>query len=506
MDLGSTSGRKALIDKIESNANLGRKAASYRASEIINDRIRPYVIEELRNQFNEDSVREIPVISSVNIAKRVINQLLIYRDAPEREFTEVSESQKEAIDLVYQDMMINKKMNLSNKVYKNHDQCLIQVIPKNGKLIMRVLKPHQWDAVPSQDDPEVAEAYIISAYDNYSELLEDSKEPGSATSYQSMHSQNNENYKNKRAIKAQDDDEKIYLIWTMEESFFCDNKGNIVGEPTANPLAQFNMMPFVEVSAEKEFEYWVRAQNTYASFTVEFNAQMSSVAQITKLQGFAQAILRGNPEMMPTNIQIGPNNILFLPSDPNAGIDTDFAFVNPGSDIGGSLQFLEVLLTSFLSSNGIDPKTISMNGEGQNYTSGVERLLAMIEKVSASREDYDTFEKVEEKVWRLIRLWLNALSNSETLDQKYRTSQISEESQVKIEFASPEMVKSDMEELDVITREIELGISSPIQAIMQRENLNQKQAEERYLQYQKETIGAIVNEANDNGTESLPGN
>lgn len=499
MDVNTTGGRKALIDKIESNANLGRKAASYRASEIINDRIKPYVVEELRSQFNEDSVKEIPVISSVNIAKRVINQLLIYRDAPEREFTEVSDDQKEVVDLVYQDMMTNKKMNLANKVYKNHDQCLIQIIPKNGKLIMRVLKPHQWDAVPSQDDPEVAEAYIISAYDNYSELLEESKQPDSPTSFQTMHSQNNENYKNKKAMKHQEkESDKIYLIWTMDESFFCDSKGNIVGESTPNPLAQFGMMPFVEVSVEKEFEYWVRAQNTYASFTVEYCAQMSSVAQVVKLQNFAQAVIKAPQEMIPENIQIGPNHILKLPYDPNANIDTDFAFVNPGSDIGGSLQYLEVLLTTFLSSHGIDPKSISMNGEGQNYTSGVERLLAMIEKVSASREDYDTFSRTEEKVWHLIRSWLNALSNSETLSPKYRTSFISDESQIKIDFASPEMVKSDMEELDVISREIELGISSPIQAIMQRESLSQEQAEEKYLQYQRETIGEVVIAPQDN--------
>lgn len=495
MNLSTPSGRKALIDKIESNANLGRKSASYKASEILNDRIKPYVIEELRQQFNEASVREIPVVSSVNIAKRVVNQLLIYKDAPIRDWTEVSDEQKDVIDLVYNDMMANKKMNLANKVYKNHDQCLVQIVPKEGKLIMRVLKPHQWDAVPDTEggDPEKAIAYIISAYDNYSELLEDSKNPGSATSYQSMHAQNNENYKNDKAIAAQDRENKRYLIWTLEESFFCDGRGNIIGEVTPNPLRQFGIMPFVEIHAEKEFEYWVRAQNNFANFTVEFNASMSSVAQVVKLQGFSQAILRGPAELLPENIQIGPNHILKLPIDPNAGIDTDFAFANPGSDINGSLRYLETLLTTFLSSNGIDPKTVSMSGEGQTYTSGLERLLAMIEKVGASREDYDTFERAEEQVWNLIRAWLNVLSNSETLNQKYRTSQISLESEVKIEYAAPEMVKSDMEELDVIAREIELGISSPIQAIMQRENLSQEQAEEKYFQYLNETIGVLGN-------------
>ena len=495
MNLETVAGRKAVIDHIESNANLGRKAQSYKASEILNDRIKPYVIEELRNQFSEDSVKEIPVISSVNIAKRVVNQLAcIYKDAPVRQFTELSEDQLERVELVYRDMMANKKLNLSNKIFKNHDQCLLQIIPKDGRLIMRALKPHQWDCVPMEDDPERAKAYIISSYDNYSELLEDSKNPAPATGYQSMHAQNTENYKNQKAIDAQEKRNKRYLIWTVEESYFCDGNGNMIGEPTPNPLAQFGVMPFVEISAEKEFEYWVRAQNTFASFTVEFCASMSSVAQVVKLQGFAQAILKGNPELLPTNLQIGPNHLLFLPTDPNAGVDTDFQFANPGSDINGSLAYLETLLTTFLSSNGIDPKTISMNGEGQSYTSGLERLLAMIEKVSASREDYDTFERVEEKVWYIVKAWLNALSNSETLDQKYRTSQVPMDSRVVIEFAAPEMVKSDMEELEVISREIELGISSPVNAIMQREGLSREEAEEKYQLYLQENIGMPRNQ------------
>ena len=120
----------------------------------------------------------------------------------------------------------------------------------------------------------------------------------------------------------------------------------------------------------------------------------------------------------------------------------------------------------------------------------------MIEKISSSKEDYDTFSRVEEKIWNLIKAWLNVLSNSETLDQKYRTSQIAMDAQVKVEYAAPEMVKSDMEELDVIAKEIELGISSPVKAIMQRENLSQEQAEEKFQQYQNEILGVVNVEDN----------
>jgi hypothetical protein len=63
-----------------------------------------------------------------------------------------------------------------------------------------------------------------------------------------------------------------------------------------------------------------------------------------------------------------------------------------------------------------------------------------------------------------------------------------------VEFAAPEMVKSDMEELEVISREIELGISSPVNAIMQREGLSREEAEEKYQLYLQENIGMPRNQ------------
>lgn len=488
MDLSSKENRKKLIKQLESQDNLGRKASSYRASEILNDRLKPYVVESLREQFDESSVKEIPAVSSINIAKRVVNALAcIYRDAPVREFPELTQDQAEQLKSLYDDMGLNKKLNLANKIYKNHDQCLVQIVPKKGKLYPRVLKPHQWDIVPSFD-PEEASGYIISAYNNYSELIEAADEPNTATGQMTAHEANSRNYKSQRAVEQTTKDKKVYLVWTMEENFFMNQDGDIVGEIVPNPLLEFGLMPFVEIHSEKEFEYWVRAQNTFADFTIDFCVNMSSVSQVVRMQGFAQAILKGHPEMMPEALHMGPTKCLKLPVDPAANIDTDFEFAQPGSDIAGSIQYLEVLLAAFLSSNGIDPKTVSLKGESQQYNSGLERMLAMIEKVSASREDYDTFEKVEYKTWKLIKAWLVVLNNTDTLDEKYQIGSFDFDTPMTIEFSSPEMVKSDMEELDIIQREIDLGISSPVRAIMQREKVTREIAIEMYQEYQQDLI------------------
>ena len=491
-NLETREGRKQAIEYVESNNNIGRKTTSYEASEIYNDRIKQYVVDELREQFTERTVREMPIVSSVNICKRLVNQLAcIYQDQPERLFTEVSEDQSETLELVYDDMMANKKLALANRLYKNHDQCLIQIIPKKGKLIMRVLKPFQYDAIADDTDPESAKAIIISSYDNSYQLDEAADDPVAATGIETVYKQANENYKEQKALKSRSRDGKIYAVYTAEKMFKMDKTGAVV-EEMENPIG---MIPFVEVAKEKEFEYWVRSESPFAAFTRAFNAAMSSVQQIVKMQGFAVGVLKGPQELLMETITIGPNIVLKLPVDPAANIDTDFQYVNPGSDINGSIQYLEVLLSTFLTSHGIDPKTVTMNSEGQTYNSGIERLLAMIEKVSASREDYDVFEKIEQRVYKLISAWLTALDTTTNIEDKYKVRNIPEDSQVKVKFARPEMVKSESEELDILEREISLGISSPIKAIMDREGLSREDAVDLYNQYSNDFMRQMVEQA-----------
>ena len=490
MDLTTKNGRKAAIKMIESHTNKGRKTESYQASEIYQDRIKEYVVETLREQFSETTVREMPIVSSVNICKRIVDQLAcIYSDQPTREFTELSDDQIEVMNDIYDDMGANNKLALANRLYKNHDHCLIQVVPKMGKMIMRVLKPHQWDAIPNELDPEVAKAIIISSYDNYNELSEAADQVAPATGVSSLASQAKNDYEEQLALnKSTSSGDKLYYVYTLDEMYTMTKGGDIVGEVMPNPLRDFELLPFVEVSNEKEFEYWVRPHNSYAQFTRDFNSSMSQVQQVVKMQGFAVGVLKGPQELLMETVTVGPNIILKLPNDVNAGVETDFQYITPGSDIAGSIQYLEVLLTTFLSSNGINPKTVSMDGTAQTYSSGIERLLAMIEKVSASRADFDLFEKTESKIYALIKAWLSVLDNAINLDDKYKIRGLPEDSQIKVTYAKPELVKSDSEELDVIEREVALGISSPIAAIMEREKLSREQAEERFDLYAEDMM------------------
>jgi hypothetical protein len=480
--LSSQEGRKKLVQYIESRDNLGRKVESFKQSEIYKDRIGTYVLESLRTQFSEQTVTEMPLVKSVNIAKRCVNnQSVIYSNAPEREWLNVSDDQKDILWSVYHEMNVNKKLGTANKFYKLHKQCLGQVIPKDGKLIMRVLQPHQWDVITDPGDPEKAIAYIVSSFDKTESFQDNLKR--SPTGNFSLSEQNNRNYRENLDMQERErQNGKTYLVWTLTENFIMNKKGEVIGEVLPNPI---NELPFFEISEQKDFEYWIRQASAYGDFTVEFNAALTETRQTVKMQSFAVAIVKAPKEMQFSNLQIGPNYILHLPNDELNGVKTEFEFASPTANIDGAIRFLEVMLSGFLTSEGIDPKTVSMSGETTQFTSGIDRLLSLIDKMQASRDDYDVFQYAETQVFKLVKAWLNALNGNASLDSIYHTS-LPSDCDLTVKYKMPEMVQTELDKIELLQKKIEIGLASPITGLMELEDLTRKQAEELYTTIQKD--------------------
>jgi hypothetical protein len=273
-----------------------------------------------------------------------------------------------------------------------------------------------------------------------------------------------------------------FAVWTNELNFIMDGRGNIVsGENILNPLG---LKPFVEIAPDKDFEYWVKRGQAVTDFTIQFNGSMTDLSHIVRMQGFAQAYLKGPSNLIPQNMQIGPNMIVRLPIDPNNPVDTEFGFANPNSDIAGSISFIEMLLSTFLTSRGLDPKLISGKGEATSYASGIERLLSLFEKFDASRSDISTYEDAEKQIFKIVVAYLNTMGGSVL---GYRISPISADADVVIEFQKPEMVQTESERLENIGRKKELGLMSDTDAIAEFYGMTREQATEKKMEIDAET-------------------
>ena len=167
-DLSTLEGRLQMIKDLESEENRQRKARSLREYEIFQKRQKQFVIEYLMGSYAPETVKEIPIIHSINLCNRIVKeQASLYADEPVREFQGVNNSQKEMILKLYEELNMDAKLRSMNEYFKLQDQAHIGFTVKNKKLKARILLPHHLDVIPNEEDPEVADGYVISNFDKW---------------------------------------------------------------------------------------------------------------------------------------------------------------------------------------------------------------------------------------------------------------------------------------------------------------------------------------------------
>ena len=483
MDLRNPLNRVVVLDEIDNPENKARKDDSYRATQIYNGRLRQYVKEHLETLFSSKSVNKMPIQSGTNLARRIVQEKAsVYKDSPVRHFRNVSPEQEETLQNIYHDMKADFLLSQANAFYALQNQCLLQVYPKQGKFNLRVLKLHQVDVLPMHDNPEEMLGVIISPHDNSFKRNDYTKNSGVATPYRSGVSDGvDQNI-------ADDDDstDQIYEVWTREYyneeteemvpalNFIMTDRGEILSEDILSPIP---MLPFVDVSGYKDYQFWADETNALVDFSVQYNAVMTEIAQILRTQGFSQAVLTGPKSVISkNNFEIGPNTVLKIPSDLDEGA-ASFSFQTPGGSVQHAIEFAETLLAQFLSCNGVDPKVVSSES-GQRYSSGIERLLSQIERFDASKQDYSLFEEVEYKLFHIIHYFYNSLVDTDALDDRYRMPSLADDVDISVTFTKPEGAQTLIDKVSTQEKLMAAGLASRVTAVMDIYNMDRAEAEE----------------------------
>lgn len=524
MDFTSLSVRKQIIDEILGQENKARKEEHIKRFEIYRERQKPFVEELLKQNLSEKTVSEMRKITSINLAKRIIDDIAsIYKSEPTRTFQSangqpLTEDQTKQCENLYSMAGANTKFKKANKWHELHGQCAIQTIPRNGVIDIRVLAPHQYDVVPDETDPEKAAAYVINTFDKGSYLQ--STSTSAARGLNNPSRNQSSNYVSDRANQSIGDQEDYqqtlmrFVWWTKDLNFVTNGKGQVIVNDQVIMSPDFNEfmhelgeLPFDDVAIDKDFEFWVRAGNGVTDFSIEFLAILSDVFNIHNMQGFAQAIIYS--EKPPADMRIGPNQIIHIPLDPNKEVQPRFEFTSPSPDMQASLSLLENFLRMFLTSKGIDPKTVSGTADTARFNSGIERLLAMIEKFDTSRDSIDLFKFKEKSVFEKMKKWSNlmqtATAPSETtlpLVESLRIATIPDDVFVTVNYASPEMVQTKSEREDSAIKNIDAGLMSRSEAIQFIRGIDEDKALEVIKKIDAESIiiqdVPVVGEEQDN--------
>lgn len=436
--------RKKFLEHFRSDAQKKRKQEAFVRYDVFKDNLYPYVHAYLSSQFDADTVKSMPIVSSINIAKRVILQeASIYAQDPVRNFSNGGTKDDETMALVIKDARLNAKMKKANEYFKlQKGQIVVQVIIKDKKVQTRVLLPHQFDVIPDFENPEVAFAYLVCT--------------------------------SGRMEKPADE---RFTLWTKDLNMNIDGAGNILGDAAkvTNPIG---ILPFADISVDKDSCFWVKAGDTDVDFTIQYNAALSDLWNICRLQAYAQGVYIGDIKSMPTVVRTGPNRIIRIPVNPDApGVANDFKFVSPNPNIDGVIKQIEQLLANFLTTRGVDAKVIQGTLSGDTgYSSGIERLLAMIDRFEATRDDFAVFEVGEMEIFEIAKKWLEVYSGTDLLDPKYRVTSGIKNLTMALSFSKPESIKTDEEKNTDLEFRIKHGVADQVTILMERYGFTEEQA------------------------------
>lgn len=475
LDLLNYEDRKTFLEDKDTEENRERKEESFLAYEVFNDRLRAYVEAYLLGQFSESTVLEMPIVSSINLAKRVVTkEASIYNNCPEREWTNLTEDQEDELEKFYEDVMIDQKLLKANQFYKLQGQAFLLPIVKQGRFELRLVLPHQFDAVPNDDFPTEADAVVLSSMDRNRVMTSDMLN---------------------QSVSDKDDYRSTlekYIVWTKEWNYAFNGKGLITTEVLPNPLGE---IPLIDISQCKDSEYFVRTGQSLSDFAIQYCGYLSDLGHVVKMQGWSVAYMKGDKDLMPKSLRVGPSIVLHLPIDPNRPVDTEFGFASPNPDLQGSIAYGENLIATFLTSRGLDATLISGKANSKTYSSGLERLLAMLDQFEASKSDYNLFEKIEKQLFEKIKLWSDATYGT---DQAFLSFKIPDTCELSVKFGNPEMVQSEKEKLDTLIAKLDAGLISKVEAIQYDRNVDSEKAAEILLEIEADTLsmpqGQNVNE------------
>lgn len=478
LDLSKLENRQKVLEEIGSAENMMRKQESFNDYEIFNDRIKPYVCDELAIQLGAKSAAQIPAISTLNVGKFVAeNEATIYNNDPAREFENATESDSDATEKLYKDLQFNSKLQKSNKLFKYRNQAMLQAVPVADYLDLRVIQAHNLDVIPDEQDATKAYAVIVSNFDK------------------SLYMKSGQDGTN-QVIADPDDYKKTlqrFVVWTPTSNFVMNGNGDIVSEIIDNPIGQ---LPFVDIAKDKDYEFFIRLGQVLSDFTVQYNVSWSDLMYINRMQGFSVGVLKGDPNLKPESMTIAPAKLLFLPQNPNnPDSKLEMEFMNPNPNLDASIKLIEKLLANFLFMRGVDSKKISsaLSGGSASYSSAVERLLALVDEFEATKEDFDLYQQVETKLFEIVKKYLVVLSGANVINPKYRVSPSFDKAELKISFHTPQMLETKSEQLENAKKKIDLGISDDVSILMELENLSEDDAQEKIDAIQSRKASKLLN-------------
>lgn len=194
-----------------------------------------------------------------------------------------------------------------------------------------------------------------------------------------------------------------------DTAFWEEGLGAIVGTPlwgndVSNPIGEIPLV-MLRGSDPAPGEWWAPIPHDLYDAQVAICHDQTDVGVIARMQGYSQPVIKGVGQESAKSILTGPEEIIGVPET------GDFQFVSPNPDLAGNVAQLEQYVRTVVSANGLNPATL-MKSAG---VTALAKQIELIDRDTERRRHFVEFDRAEQRVYALIRLWVNASRGFELL-------------------------------------------------------------------------------------------
>lgn len=347
----------------------------------------------------------------INIVRKIINRrATVYQGAPRRVFDGWDQAKGEAL---YAAIGANVTLKRATRIVKLLKSAAVQVRWTANGPVLALIPPHRLDVVA--DDPANPSRIIVT------------HKPATAGAF------------------AEQD--VVYEDWTATEAVRRDYGGRKLKDPdNADGKNPYGVLPFVPLFDEApDDSFFPPGGDDLIDAQLAVNVALANLWRAIELQSHGQAWASGVP--VGSSIAVGPDRAVTLPTDGK------FGFAAPGAPIKDVLSAIEFLIKQTAVANDLAANVFEIDPKAE---SGAAKIAESRDLYEARADDLDLWRGYEARLFDVLRRVVNT----------HLPGAIPEDAKVRVDFAEAAEPQTDNDRLDGYQRRIDLGIWSPVDALL----------------------------------------
>lgn len=455
------------IKEIDSDSEVTRRTQQKKRHDIYNDGGKAFLIEQIKREFSKEAVDEMR-LAPINLLKKLVNKRAqVYKKPPTRTTKEATD--QKLVDFYTKKLKVNSLFQKANRKFVLHSNTVIYQRPvpskkEPGKACIgaNVVAPFLYSIMADHYDQTCASAYIFNAFIEKDRVTPD-KNLDSATGVASYSA--NPGFKAPNDLIESNEKEttqsRQFLFWTDEDQLTVNEKGEVILMDEEKPLEvqmqnPIKRLPVTNVAKDRDNEPWAMQGEDMIDLTIAIQLGWTDVMTIAKHQGFSVMTIVSEEE--PRKLTIGVNKAVWLKAVKDSPVPS-ITYAQAQSPLNEYKDLLMELLGLLLTTNDMEPNSVSGKATAQSFTSGFHALIAKADNLEAIEADKEVFQDAEQDFWEVVSKWHNWLADVGVLEEEAKAmGKFSEKLEVTVLYQDVKPLESDDEKLNRIEKKIKLKL------------------------------------------------